>query len=156
MTTVKSALRPYEHFAWRSLVGLGAVIATATGFGLLLLLVRLDWPPLARFDRTIVDALNHVVAGKRIAVTILTAITGLGGRVVLFWLVTVSAVTMLVRRQYQLAAYLVVTGLGALALDPVIKLLVGRLRPMVPTPVAIAPGIASPAGTRSTPPSSTA
>ena len=146
MTSVKSTLRPYEHFAWRSLVGLGAVIAAATGFGLLLLLVRLGWPPLARFDRTTVDALNHVVAGKRIAVTVLTAITGFGGRAVLFWLVTVSAVTMLVRRQYQLTVYLVVTGLGALALDPAIKLLVGRLRPMVPTPVAVAPGNSFPSG----------
>ena len=29
MTSVRSTLRPYEHFAWRSLVGLGAVIAAA-------------------------------------------------------------------------------------------------------------------------------
>ena len=92
------------------------------------------------------DALNHAVAGDRIAVTVLTAITNLGGRAVLFWLVTVSAATMLIRRQYQLTAYLVVTGLGALALDPAIKLLVGRLRPMVPAPVATAPGNSFPSG----------
>ena len=42
--------------------------------------------------------------------------------------------------------YLVVTGLGALALDPTIKLLVGRLRPVVPTPVATAPGNSLPSG----------
>ena len=93
----RTALHSYEHFAWRSLVGLAAVIAAATGFGLLLLLVRWNWPPLASFDRHAVDALNHVVAGRRAAVAVLTAITGFGGRAVLFWLVTVSAVTMLVR-----------------------------------------------------------
>jgi undecaprenyl-diphosphatase len=142
----RTALHSYEHFAWRSLVGLAAVIAAATGFGLLLLLVRWNWPPLASFDRHAVDALNHVVAGRRAAVAVLTAITGFGGRAVLFWLVTVSAVTMLVRRQYQLTAYLVVTGLGALALDPAIKLLVGRLRPVVPAPVATAPGNSFPSG----------
>jgi undecaprenyl-diphosphatase len=142
----RTALRPYEHFAWRSLVGLAAVIAAATGFGLLLLLVRWNWPPLASLDRNAVDALSHVVAGQHAMVTVLTAITGLGGRSILFWLVTVSAVTMLVRRQYQLTVYLVVTGLGALALDPAIKLLVGRLRPMVPTPVAVAPGNSFPSG----------
>ena len=141
-----AALHPYEHFAWRSLVGLAAVIAAATGFGLLLLLVRGGWPPLASFDRNAVDTLNHAVAGHRIAVTVLTAITNLGGRAVLFWLVTVSAATMLIRRNYQLTAYLVVTGLGALALDPAIKLLVGRLRPMVPTPVTTAPGFSFPSG----------
>jgi undecaprenyl-diphosphatase len=141
-----AALRPYEHFAWRSLTGLVAIAAAGCGFGVLLLLVRWGWPPLASFDRNVVDGLNHAVAGQRVTVTVLTAITNLGGRAVLFWLITVSAATMLIRRNYQLTAYLVVTGLGALALDPAIKLLVGRLRPMVPTPVAMAPGYSFPSG----------
>jgi undecaprenyl-diphosphatase len=141
-----AALRPYEHFAWRSLTGLVAIVAAGCGFGVLLLLVRWGWPPLASFDRGVVDGLNHTVAGQRVGVTVLTAITNLGGRAVLFWLITVSAATMLIRRNIQLAVYLVVTGLGALALDPVIKLLVGRIRPMVPTPVAMAPGYSFPSG----------
>ena len=141
-----AALRPYEHFAWRSLTGLVAIVAAGCGFGALLLLVRWGWPPLASFDRGVVDGLNQAVAGQRVAVTVLTAITNLGGRAVLFWLITVSAATMLIRRNIQLAVYLVVTGLGALALDPVIKLLVGRIRPMVPTPVAMAPGYSFPSG----------
>jgi undecaprenyl-diphosphatase len=141
-----TALRPYEHFAWRSLAGLIIVIAGATGFGLLLLFVRAGWPPLASFDRTAVDTLNHAVAGSRAAVTVLTAITNLGGRAILFWLVTVSTAVMLIRRQYQLTVYLVVTGLGALALDPTIKALVGRLRPVVPTPVTMASGYSFPSG----------
>ena len=147
MTSARTtALRPYEHFAWRSLVGLAIVIAGATGFGLLLLLVRGGWPPLASFDRNAVNTLNHAVAGDRTAVSVLTAITNLGGRAILFWLVTVSAAVMVIRRQYQLTVYLVVTGLGALALDPTIKALVGRLRPMVHTPIAMAPGYSFPSG----------
>jgi undecaprenyl-diphosphatase len=141
-----AALRPYEHFARRSLVGLAAVIAAATGFGLLLLLVRSGWPPLTSFDRGAVDALNQAVAGNRIMVTALTAITNLGARAILFWLVTVSAAVMLIRRQYPLTVYLVATGLGALILDPAIKMLVGRLRPIVPDPVAMAPGYSFPSG----------
>jgi undecaprenyl-diphosphatase len=139
-------LRPYEHFARRSLAGLAAVIAAATGFGLLLLLVRSGWPPLTSFDRGAVHALNQAVAGNRIMVTALTAITNLGARAILFWLVTVSAAVMLIRRQYPLTVYLVATGLGALILDPAIKMLVGRLRPMVPDPVAMAPGYSFPSG----------
>ena len=147
MASAKSAaLRPYEHFAWRSLAGLAAIIAAATGFGVLLLLIRSGWPPLASFDRGAVDALNHAVAGNRTVVTVLTAITNLGGRAILLWLVTVSAATMLIRRQYQLTVYLVVTGLGALILDPAIKLLVGRLRPVVPMPIDHAPGNSFPSG----------
>ena len=141
-----TTLRPYEHFAWRSLTGLVVLIAGATGFGLLLLLVRDGWPPLVSFDRNAVDTLNHAVAGDRLAVGVLTAVTSLGGRTILFWLVTVSTAIMLIRRQHQLAAYLVVTGLGALALDPAIKALVGRLRPLVPSPVATAPGYSFPSG----------
>jgi undecaprenyl-diphosphatase len=139
-------LRPYEHFARRSLIGLAAVIAAATGFGLLLLLVRSGWPPLTSFDRGAADTLNQAVAGNRIVVTVLTAITNLGARTILFWLVTVSAAVMLIRRQYPLTVYLVATGLGALILDPAIKMLVGRLRPMVPDPVAMAPGYSFPSG----------
>jgi undecaprenyl-diphosphatase len=147
MATAKTATwRPFEHFAERSLVGLAAVIAAATGFGVLLLLVRSGWPPLTSFDRGAVDALNQAVAGNRIVVTVLTAITNLGARAILFWLVTVSAAVMLIRRQYPLTVYLVATGLGALILDPAIKMLVGRLRPIVPHPVAMAPGYSFPSG----------
>jgi undecaprenyl-diphosphatase len=141
-----AALRPYEHFARRGLVGLAAVIAAATGFGLLLLLVRSGWPPLTSFDRGTVDTLNQAIADNRIVVTVLTAITNLGARAILFWLVTVSAAVMLIRRQYPLTVYLVATGLGALILDPAIKMLVGRLRPIVPDPVAMAPGYSFPSG----------
>ena len=147
MTSARTTtLRPYEHFARRSLTGLVVLIAGATGFGLLLLLVRDGWPPLVSFDRNAVDTLNRAVAGDRVAVTVLTAVTSLGGRTILVWLVTVSTAIMLIRRQYRLTAYLAVTGLGALALDPAIKALVARLRPLVPSPVATAPGYSFPSG----------
>jgi len=147
MASARTAtLRPYEHFAWRSLVGLATVIAAATGFGLLLLLVRSGWPPLISFDRGAVDALNQAVAGNRTVVTALTGITNLGARAILFWLVTVSAAVMLIRRQYPLTVYLVATGLGAIALDPAIKMLVGRLRPMISAPIETAPGYSFPSG----------
>jgi undecaprenyl-diphosphatase len=147
MASARTAtLRPYEHFVRRSLVGLAAIIAAATGFGVLLLLVRWGWPPLTSFDRGAVDTLNEAFAGNRVVVTALTAITNLGARAILFWMVTVSVAVMLIRRQYPLTVYLVATGLGALILDPAVKVLVGRLRPMVPDPVATAPGYSFPSG----------
>src|SRR6266511_2974062 len=117
-----SEVRPLERFTIRSVAGLLAVVGAGTGFGLLLLLVRLSWHPLERVDRGAADSLNRLAAGNS------------------------ALVAVLLRRQALLAAYIVVTGLGALALDPTLKLLVGRLRPMVAEPVATAPGNSFPSG----------
>jgi undecaprenyl-diphosphatase len=127
-------LRPLEHFTRRSVIGIAIVIAAATGFGALLLLVRLGYPPLERFDRGAATALNHVVADNSGALKVMEAITRLGGNLVMWWLVTVTAAGMLIRRQVNLAAYLVVTGLGALALAPLIRVLVRVLRTVISAP----------------------
>jgi membrane-associated phospholipid phosphatase len=139
-------LRPFEHFTERAVAGLIAVAAAGTGFAMLLLLVRLNWEPLEHLDHGAAAGLNRLVAGHDPVVTVLRAITTMGGHTILWWLVTVGAVGLLLRRQPQLAAYLVVTGLGALALDPILKLIVGRLRPVVANPVAAGQGNSFPSG----------
>lgn len=53
---------------------------------------------------------------------------------------------LLIRRQPRLAVYAVATSLGALVLDPVVKLLVERVRPVVDIPLAAAPGPSFPSG----------
>src|SRR5437867_10281401 len=60
-------LRPLEHFAGRTAVGLAAVVAAATGFGVLLVLVRLHWAPLERIDRGIAAGLNNLFADRPLA-----------------------------------------------------------------------------------------
>jgi membrane-associated phospholipid phosphatase len=139
-------LRPLEHFTGRSLVGLLALIGAGSGFGLLLMLVRLEWGPLYRVDHGVADRLNGVVSAHPPVVTALDVITGLGGRPITVWLVAIAVISMLIRRQRRLAAYLVVTGVGALMLDPALKLIVGRLRPVVDVPVASALGNSFPSG----------
>lgn len=62
------------------------------------------------------------------------------------WLVGVAALLLLVRRRVRLAVYLLATTAGALLLDPSVKSLVGRLRPVVEAPVAIASGNSFPSG----------
>ncbi|RSM73606.1 PAP2 family protein [Actinoplanes sp. ATCC 53533] len=137
---------PLRHFTGRSLLGLLAVVAVGLGFGLLLLLVRLRWDPLRSLDHGVADGLNRLVAPHKPVVTVLEALTDLGGRPVLMWLVSVAVVLLLIRRRTRLAAYLVVTGVGALLLDPSLKTLVGRLRPVVDVPVSTAPGNSFPSG----------
>jgi membrane-associated phospholipid phosphatase len=137
---------PLRHFAGRSVLGLFAVVAVGLGFGLLLLLVRLHWGPLLRLDHNVAEGLNHLVAPHPAVVGALTAISALGGRPVLTWLVLIPAVVLLIRRRPRLAIYLAVTGVGALLLDPSLKALVARVRPVVDVPVAHAPGNSFPSG----------
>lgn len=141
-----ATLRPAEHFTGRSLVGLLVVAALGSGFGLLLMLVRFKWGPLYRVDHGVAERLNRIASAHPPFVTVLEAVTNLGGRPITVWLVVIIAVSMLIRGQRRLAAYLVVTGVGALMLDPSLKLIVGRLRPVVDVPVASAPGNSFPSG----------
>src|SRR4051812_3625613 len=137
---------PLRHFAGRSVLGLLAVVAIGLGFGTLLLLVRFHWAPLQSLDHGVAERLNHVVAPRPGLVKTLEAVSRLGGRPVLIWLVLIPAGWLLIRRRARLAVYLVLTGLGALLLDPSLKTLVGRIRPVVDVPVTTAPGNSFPSG----------
>lgn len=142
----RDARRYLEHFTARSLGGLVAVLVAGVAFGALLLLVRFHWDPLYRIDHGAAQWLNERVAPHPPLVTVLQAVTDLGGRPIMMWLVSIAVVGLLIRRRVRLAVYLVVTGLGALLLDPSLKLLVGRLRPVLDAPVAAAPGNSFPSG----------
>jgi undecaprenyl-diphosphatase len=137
---------PARHFTERSLIGLAAVVVLGLGFGLLLMLVRLRWEPLQHLDLAVADGLNDLVAPHPPVVTVLEAVARLGGRPIMMWLVAVVVVLLMIRRRFRLAIYLAVTGIGALLLDPSLKTLVGRLRPVVEAPVATAPGNSFPSG----------
>ncbi|GAB7042823.1 MULTISPECIES: phosphatase PAP2 family protein [Catenuloplanes] len=132
----------WRRFTERSAFGLLALLA----FGLLLLLVRAEWPPLHALDHAVAADLNAVVSRHEPLVAALRGISVLGGPPVTPLLVAVVAAGLLLRRRVRPALYLVVTGLGALILDPTLKTLVGRLRPIVDVPIAAAPGHSFPSG----------
>ncbi|WP_319460883.1 phosphatase PAP2 family protein [Micromonospora sp. RTP1Z1] len=147
MTAVKETTRrPVGRFAERSFAGLLAVAGGGVGFGVLLMLVRFKWGPLYHADREAAEWFNGLVAPHHALVTVLTAITDLGGRPVLIWLVGIPVLGLLIRRQSRLAVYLIITGVGGLILDPSLKALVGRLRPVVDVPITHAPGNSFPSG----------
>ncbi len=139
-------LRSFNHFTWRSTLGFAVIAAAAVGFAVVLVLVRWQWQPLESADRGVAAALNRAVAGNGLAIKVLEGVTTLGGNMVIWWLITVGAACLLIRRQYTLAAYVAVAGAGALILTPVIKMLVGRLRPDVPNPITTASGSSFPSG----------
>jgi undecaprenyl-diphosphatase len=63
------------------------------------------------------------------------------------WLLILAAVVILaVRRLTRLAVFVAVSGAGSLVLDPILKTLVGRLRPVVDHPVAYGAGNSFPSG----------
>ncbi|HEX6526315.1 MAG TPA: phosphatase PAP2 family protein [Streptosporangiaceae bacterium] len=130
----------------RTLAPLVVVTAAALLFALLLLLVRLQWAPLESADHGAAARLNSLVAGDSVAVSIVKAVTWLGSGGVLWTLIGAAAVVLALRRRWRLAVYLLATGAGALVLDPVLKALVGRLRPVVAHPIAHGNGNSFPSG----------
>ena len=96
--------------------------------------------------------LNSLVVGHPAVVRIIKAVTWLGSGGVLWTLTGTAAVVLAIRRRWRLVIYLLVTGAGELTLDPVLKALVGRLRPVVAHPIAHGNGDSFPAGTRSASP----
>lgn len=97
-------------------------------------------------DDAIVDALNEVVSGSALVVTVLQFVTGLGGAQAAWLLIPLAVVWLLIRRLSRAAVYVAATGLGAAVLDPAFKALLGRARPLVDDPVASAPGPSFPSG----------
>jgi membrane-associated phospholipid phosphatase len=134
------------HFAERSVLGLIAVYAVGLGFGVLLLLVRFRWGPLQKLDRSVADGLNSWASGSETVVKVLQQISSAGGRAFMISLVALLVLMLIIRRRPRAALYMVVTGAGALILDPSLKALIGRLRPVVEVPVATAPGNSFPSG----------
>jgi undecaprenyl-diphosphatase len=128
------------------LTPLAAVTAAALIFAVLLVLVRLRWPPLESADHGAASGINALIASDPTLVAVVKAVTWLGSDGVLWTVVGAAAVVLALRRQWRLAVYLLVTGAGALILDPVLKSLVGRLRPVVAHPVAHGTGNSFPSG----------
>ena len=140
MTSAAVRLRSPE------LLRIAAVAGGALASGMLLVLVRLQWLPLESVDHGLASELNDAVAGHRPVVLALGFITRLGSLAVLLWLVAIATVLLIVRRRYRLAVFLLVSGAGAIILDPALKAAVGRLRPVVAHPVATGGGDSFPSG----------
>src|ERR1700751_2959081 len=132
--------------ARRTLAPLAIVTAAALLFTLLLVLVRLQWAPLESAHLDTATWLNSLIAGDSMAVTIVKTVTWLGSDGGLWTLIGAVAVVLAIRRRWRLTLYLLLTGAGAVVLDPELKALVGRLRPVVAHPIAHGTGDSFPSG----------
>ncbi|GAA1796597.1 phosphatase PAP2 family protein [Planosporangium flavigriseum] len=138
--------KPAARFTARTLAGLVAVVIAGACFGVLLALVRSRWGPLDLLDRGIAASLNRFVAARPPLAATLRAITDLGSPLFLTIMITIAVIGFLVRRRMPVAIYLATTTLGSTVLGRTLKVLVGRLRPVVAEPVATATGKSFPSG----------
>jgi undecaprenyl-diphosphatase len=132
--------------ARRPLASIAVVSTAALVFAVLLILVRLQWGPLESADHDAAARLNSLVSGHPTAVRIINRVTWLGSGGVLWTLTGTATIVLAIRRRWRLAVYLLIAGAGELTLDPVLKALVGRLRPVVAHPIAHGTGDSFPSG----------
>ncbi len=131
------------RFESHAVLGWVAVVVGAVPFLLLWLLVQRSWAPLSALDGDVADGLNAVVSESPLAVTVLGAITDLGGTEAAVLIFTLTTLFLLVRRKRRLAVFAATTGLGLAVLGPLTKALVDRARPLVDSPVVDTPSNAS-------------
>jgi len=91
----------------------------------------------------VADGLNDTVSASTLLVTVLSAVTELGGTFAAVVVFSVTSAFLAVRRRTRLLGYVVLTGAGLAVLVPLAKALVGRARPLVDSPVVATPGNAS-------------
>ncbi|MGN2637709.1 phosphatase PAP2 family protein [Nocardia takedensis] len=135
-----------ERFAAGSVAALLGVVAVGVGFGVLTALVRARWEPMQRLDQTVADHVVGVVGRNPPLGDILKSVTDLGATVTLLLMLAVATLWLLVRGLPRLALYVVLTSAGGLILNPIVKELVARLRPVVTDPVYVTDGWSFPSG----------
>jgi membrane-associated phospholipid phosphatase len=123
-----------------------AVVLVAGPFAVLLALVDARWAPLRHLDDSTTHDTHAFVEDHPGLVTPLRATAYVLHPLVFRTVVVAMAVWLAVRGARRLAAWALVTIAVAGVLEAAVKSLVGRARPVVPAPVAHAPGASFPSG----------
>lgn len=118
----------------------------AAAFVALSLVVALHWQPLQDADQTAVLAVHREGSRHDGTLAVIRRLTDVGGTVVSAALLAGASLWLLARRAPTLLLYVVVTWVGAQALDEGVKDLLHRARPVVDVPVSHVLGSAFPSG----------
>jgi membrane-associated phospholipid phosphatase len=135
-----------ERFGLRLGGGLAGTLVAAVTFALLLLLVRAGWGPLRRLDTAAAETFNQIDADRPELVKAAEVVSDVFDPNVFRIGLTVIAVVYVIHGERHHATWLVVTVFGGAALGFALKEIVGRARPVLPDPVAAAPGLSFPSG----------
>ncbi|MGY1839265.1 MULTISPECIES: phosphatase PAP2 family protein [unclassified Modestobacter] len=139
----REGARAPGRFGARAGLGLVALLVGAVPFLALWLLVQQSWSPLASLDGDVAAGLNDVVSDSPVTVSVLRAVTDLGGAGASVLVTTLATLFLLIRRHRRLAAYVAVSGIGLAVIVPLTKYIADRARPVVANPVVDTPSNAS-------------
>ena len=90
--------------------------------------------------------LNSLVSGHSAVVAVIRSITTAGNTATLVGVLALAVLYLVIRREGRLAAFLIASAAGGFVLGPVLKDLVGLLRPVVAHPIAHGLGNSFPSG----------
>jgi membrane-associated phospholipid phosphatase len=141
-----SSARSTARFGARAVLAGTALALVAVPFALTLVLVEERWAPLLRVDVGASDGLHGYAVAHPRFVSAMQLISDFGSG--LAWRIVMSAVVLwlLWRRLPRLALFVVTTAVGSSLLNAMVKVATNRLRPVLPDPVAHAPGLSFPSG----------
>lgn len=88
-----------------------------------------QWRPLQALNQQIADGVTVLAPTNEILAKMLSGLTDFGGHTLLVRVLLLVTAYLLIRREVRLAAYVVVTIVGALILDPAFTLLIELLPP---------------------------
>ncbi|BFV60142.1 hypothetical protein KCMC57_up52460 [Kitasatospora sp. CMC57] len=136
-----------RRFGRRLLVAVGAFTLASVPAGVLLVLIEARWTPLAELDRGAAVHLHTAVLRHPELLSVLRALTNwVWDPVTMRLLVTATVGWLIHRRAWRLAAWAAATEIAAGLTGFLVKEAVGRVRPSLPDPVALAPGYSFPSG----------
>ncbi|WP_405015867.1 phosphatase PAP2 family protein [Kitasatospora sp. NBC_00070] len=136
-----------RRFGGRLLVVAGAFTLASVPAGLLLVLIEAGWQPLAELDRAAAERLHAAVLEHPALLSVIRVLSDHVWDPVTMRLAVAAAVGwLLYRRAWRLAAWAAATEIAAGLTGLLVKLVVGRVRPSLPDPVALAPGYSFPSG----------
>ena len=135
-----------ERFGVRLGAGLIGTLVAAVGFALLLLLVRAGWPPLRSLDVRTAQTFRRIDESHPELVRSAEIVSRVFDPNVFRVALAIVALAYLVRGERRHATWLLVTVFGGAGLGFVLKLIVGRSRPVLADPVSAAPGLSFPSG----------
>jgi membrane-associated phospholipid phosphatase len=142
---VASKLGPLARYELRVLLFALALALVGVPFGVLLHQVATNGP-LTGFDEDGAAWLNRQLHDHDAIIAVLEAISFTGKPIFLLFAVGVPAAWVLHRGGHKLVVFLVVTSVGGGIIDTIVKVAVGRPRPVVDEPILTAFGQSFPSG----------
>ena len=142
---VERQLDPVQRYGLRLTLFGVAILLVAIPFGLLLAQVLTDGPA-TEWDAAVAERFHEAVAGRDGLVGALEVLSFLGKPIWLTVVIGGPALLLLRRGRWHLALFLAVTAIGGGIVDAIVKVAVGRPRPVFDEPISSARGNSFPSG----------